>query len=128
MILAIDRGEVDGVCESYDSAYSKRPDWFDKRIVNVLFQAGVEPNPEIKNAPFLFDLIKNAEHKQALEFLYAGQGIGRPFIAPPDMPPAVTKAVRDGFRRHHEGPRVHRRRQEAASSTSTPRTARSLRS
>jgi tripartite-type tricarboxylate transporter receptor subunit TctC len=97
VILAIDRGEVDGVCESYDSAYSKRPDWFDKRIVNVLFQAGTEPNPEVKNAPFLFDLIKNAEHKQALEFLYAGQGIGRPFIAPPDMPPAVTAAVRAAF-------------------------------
>jgi tripartite-type tricarboxylate transporter receptor subunit TctC len=97
VILAIDRGEVDGVCESYDSAYSKRPDWFDKRIVNVLFQAGVEPNPEVKNAPFLFDLIKSAEHKQALEFLYAGQGIGRPFIAPPDMPPAVTNAVRAAF-------------------------------
>ncbi|HZO48087.1 MAG TPA: hypothetical protein VFB68_19480 [Xanthobacteraceae bacterium] len=97
VILAIDRGEVDGVCESYDSAYSKRPDWFDKRIVNVLFQAGVEPNPEVKNAPFLFDLIKNAEHKQALEFLYAGQGIGRPFVAPPDMSPAVTKVVRDAF-------------------------------
>jgi tripartite-type tricarboxylate transporter receptor subunit TctC len=97
VILAIDRGEVDGVCESYDSAYGKRADWFDKRIVNVLFQAGTEPNPEIKNAPFLFDLIKNAEHKQALEFLYAGQGIGRPFIAPPDMPPAVTKVVRNAF-------------------------------
>ena len=40
VILAIDRGEVDGVCESYDSAYSKRPDWFDKGVVNVLFQAG----------------------------------------------------------------------------------------
>ena len=97
VILAIDRGEVDGVCESYDSAYGKRADWFDKRIVNVLFQAGTEPNPEVKNAPFLFDLIKNAEHKQALEFLYAGQGIGRPFIAPPDMPPAVTKVVRNAF-------------------------------
>jgi tripartite-type tricarboxylate transporter receptor subunit TctC len=97
VILAMDRGEVDGVCESYDSAYSKRPDWFDKRIVNVLFQAGVEPNPEVKNAPFLLDLIKNPEHKLALEFLYAGQGIGRPFIAPPDMPPAVVKALREAF-------------------------------
>ena len=97
VILAIDRGEVDGVCESYDSAYSKRQDWFDKGVVNVLFQAGAEPNPEVKNAPFLFDLIKNAEHKQALEFLYAGQGIGRPFVAPPDMSPAVTKMVRDAF-------------------------------
>ncbi|MCC6890545.1 MAG: hypothetical protein IT536_18635 [Hyphomicrobiales bacterium] len=97
VILAIDRGEVDGICESYDSAYGKRPDWFDKRIVNVLFQAGTEPNPQVKNAPYLFDLIKNSEHKQALEFLYAGQGIGRPFIAPPDMPPAVVKVVRAAF-------------------------------
>lgn len=97
VILAIDRGEVDGICESYDSAYGKRPDWFDKRIVNVLFQAGVEPNPEVKNAPFLLDLIKNPEHKLALEFLYAGQGIGRPFIAPPDMPPAVVKTLRAAF-------------------------------
>ena len=27
----------------------------------------------------------------------AGQGIGRPFIAPPDMSPAVTKVVRNAF-------------------------------
>jgi len=97
VILAMERGEVDGVCESYDSAYSKRPDWFNKRVVNILFQAASEPNPEIKNAPFLFDLIKNPEHKQALEYLYAGQGIGRPFVAPPGMSPEVTKMVRDAF-------------------------------
>ncbi len=52
---------------------------------------------EYQDAPFLFDLIKNPEHKQALEYLYAGQGIGRPFIAPPGMTPEVTKMVRDAF-------------------------------
>lgn len=97
VMLAVDRNEVDGICESYDSAYGKHPDWFEKGVVNVLFQAGPEPNPEIKNAPYLFDLIKNPEHKQALEFLYAGQGIGRPFVAPPDMPPAVVKVLREAF-------------------------------
>jgi tripartite-type tricarboxylate transporter receptor subunit TctC len=97
VILAMDRGEVDGVCESYDSAYGKRPDWFDKGVVNVLFQAGVERNPEVKNAPFLPDLIKDPQHKAAIEFLYAGQGIGRPFIAPPDLPPAVVKVLRAAF-------------------------------
>lgn len=97
VMLAIDRGEVDGICESYDSAYGKRPDWFDTGVVNVLFQAGPKPNPEVKKAPFLLDLVTNPEHKQALEFLYAGQGIGRPFIAPPDMPPVVVKTLRDAF-------------------------------
>src|SRR6185436_16442514 len=84
VMLAIERNEVDGICESYDSAHSKHPDWFDKGIVNVLFQAGAELDPDVK-APSIFDLVKDAEKKQALEFLYAGQGIGRPFIAPPGM-------------------------------------------
>ena len=90
VILAMERGEVDGVCESYDSAYSKRRDWFDKGMVNVLFQAGTEPNPTSRRAvPVRPDQERRA--KQAIEFLYAGQGIGRPFIAPPDMSPAAPR-------------------------------------
>jgi tripartite-type tricarboxylate transporter receptor subunit TctC len=96
VMLAIERNEVDGICESYDSAHSKHPDWFDKGVVNVLFQAGAEPDPDVK-APSIFDLVKDPEKKLALEFLYAGQGIGRPFIAPPGMAPAIVKAVRDAF-------------------------------
>jgi tripartite-type tricarboxylate transporter receptor subunit TctC len=97
VMLAIERGEVDGLCESYDSAYSKRTEWFDKGVVNILFQAGAEPNPEIKNAPFILDLVKDPEHKQALDFLYAGQGIGRPFVAPPDLPAGREKLLRAAF-------------------------------
>jgi tripartite-type tricarboxylate transporter receptor subunit TctC len=96
VMLAIERNEVDGICESYDSAHSKHPDWFDKGIVNVLFQAGAEVDPDVK-APSIFDLVKDPEKKQALEFLYAGQGIGRPFIAPPGMAPAAVKVIRDAF-------------------------------
>ena len=32
-----------------------------------------------------------------LEFLYAGQDIGRPFVAPPDLPPERLKMLRDAF-------------------------------
>src|SRR6202030_4785104 len=34
---------------------------------------------------------------QAIEFLYAGQGMGRPFVAPPDMPAERVKMLRDAF-------------------------------
>jgi tripartite-type tricarboxylate transporter receptor subunit TctC len=47
--------------------------------------------------PFVNDLAKNADDKTAIEFLYAGQGIGRPFIAPPDMPADRVKMVQDAF-------------------------------
>jgi tripartite-type tricarboxylate transporter receptor subunit TctC len=97
VFLAMERNEVDGICESLDSVVGKRPDWIKSKQVTVLFQGGVEPNPELKGVPFIVDLARNAEEKQAIEFLYAGQGIGRPFVAPPDMPLDRVKMLRDAF-------------------------------
>jgi tripartite-type tricarboxylate transporter receptor subunit TctC len=42
-------------------------------------------------------MARNAGEKQAIEFLYAGQGIGRPFVAPPDLPADRLKMLRDAF-------------------------------
>jgi len=97
VFLAMERGEVDGICESLDSVVGKRPDWISSKKVTVLFQGGVEPSPELKDVPFVNDLAKNEEQKQAIEFLYAGQGIGRPFVAPPDLPADRLKMLRDAF-------------------------------
>lgn len=97
VFLAMERGEVDGICESLDSVSGKRPDWISTKTVTLLFQAGPKPNPEIKDVPFILDFAKTAEDKSALEFLYAGQGIGRPFVAPPDLPPPTLKMLRDAF-------------------------------
>jgi hypothetical protein len=97
VVLAMERGEVDGYCESLESVYSKRPDWIPSKTVNVLFQGGVRPNPEIKDVPFINDLAKTEDDRRAIEFLYAGQGIGRPFFAPPALPPDVLKMLREGF-------------------------------
>src|SRR5215213_10662014 len=97
VVLAMERGEVEGYCESLESVHSKRPDWIPNKTVNVLFQGGVQPNPELKGVPFINDLAKSDDDRRAIEFLYAGQGIGRPFFAPPDLPPDVLKMLRDGF-------------------------------
>src|SRR5262245_43233711 len=96
VFLAMERGEVDGICESLDSVISKRPDWIARKKINVLFQGGAQPNPEIKDVPFIVDLA-GEQQTQAIELLYAGQGIGRPFVAPPDMPADRVKMVREGF-------------------------------
>jgi tripartite-type tricarboxylate transporter receptor subunit TctC len=97
VFLAMERNEVDGICESLDSVIGKRPDWIESKKVNVLFQGGVEPNPTLKGVPFIVDLARNADEKQSIEFLYAGQGIGRPFVAPPDLPADRLKMLRDAF-------------------------------
>ena len=97
VFLAIERGEVDGICESLDSVIAKRPDWIEKGKVNVLFQGGAQPNPTLKAVPYIVDLARNADEKQEIQFLYAGQGIGRPFVAPPDLPADRLKMLRDAF-------------------------------
>jgi tripartite-type tricarboxylate transporter receptor subunit TctC len=97
VFLAMERGEVDGICESLDSVHGKRPDWIEKKTVTLLFQGGAEVNQEIKEIPSILTMAKDADTKQAIEFLYAGQGIGRPFVAPPDLSPEVLKMLRDAF-------------------------------
>ena len=96
VFLAMERGEVDGMCESLDSVVGKRPDWLETKKVRILFQGGSEPNPHV-DAPFVLDLAKTEAQKAEITFLYAGQGIGRPFVAPPNLPADKLKMLREAF-------------------------------
>ena len=96
VFLAMERGEVDGICESLDSVIGKRPDWIASGKVRILFQGGAEVNPHVK-APFVSELAKTDEQKAAIRFLYAGQGIGRPFVAPPGLPADKLAGLREAF-------------------------------
>ncbi len=97
VFLAMERGEVDGMCESLDSVSGKRPDWIPQKKINILFQAGAEKNASIPDVPYILDLVRADETKADLKFLYAGQGIGRPFVAPPGMAADKLKTLRSAF-------------------------------
>ena len=95
--LAMERGEVEGFCEGVDGIVAKRPNWIPDKVITLLLQGGAERNAELKDVPFIIDHAKNDGDRQALEFLYAAEGIGRPFFAPPDLPPAVLAMARNAF-------------------------------
>jgi len=97
VVLAMERGEVEGYCESLESVIGKRPDWIPSKTINVLFQGGVKPDPSLSGVPFINDLAKSPDDRRAIEFLYAGQGIGRPFFAPPGLAPEVYRMLRTAF-------------------------------
>jgi tripartite-type tricarboxylate transporter receptor subunit TctC len=97
VFLAMERGEVEGICESLDSVKNRRPEWIPRKTVAVLLQGGAQPNPDLKDVPFVLDLARTDEQRQAIEYLYAGQGIGRPFVAPPDLPPERLRMLRAAF-------------------------------
>ncbi|CAN0471329.1 unnamed protein product, partial [Phaeothamnion confervicola] len=97
VFLALERGEVEGFCESFDSLQNRRPDWIANKKINILFHGGAAPNPELKGTPFVLDFARTPEERETLKYLYAGQGIGRPFVGPPGLPPERLKMLRDAF-------------------------------
>jgi tripartite-type tricarboxylate transporter receptor subunit TctC len=97
VFLAMERNEVEGICESFDSVMQRKPDWIPKKTVNVLLQAGADSPAALKGVPNVMELAKSDDERKTLEFLYAGQDIGRPFVAPPGLPPERLKLLRDAF-------------------------------
>jgi tripartite-type tricarboxylate transporter receptor subunit TctC len=97
VFLAMERGEVAGVCEALDSIVSRRPDWIQGKKVVPILQGGAEPDPELKDVPFVLDLARDNEERQAIAFLYAGEGVGRPYVAPPELPESRLAILRAAF-------------------------------
>jgi tripartite-type tricarboxylate transporter receptor subunit TctC len=93
--LAIERGEVQGICVSYDTI--ARESIFQSGAVHVLFQAAEKPDPRLKGVPFAVDLAKSEQERQALDLFLARTNVGRPFIAPPGVPEDRLKILRSAF-------------------------------
>jgi tripartite-type tricarboxylate transporter receptor subunit TctC len=96
--LAMERGELDGLAYwSWSSITAIHPDWVRDKKVNLLFQTGVDPIPELPDVPRIRNLVANPTDRGALAFLLAREIMGRPFFAPPDLPPDRATALRSAF-------------------------------
>jgi len=94
ILLAVERGEVMGMCSSFDPL-TQQPVYKAGKL-RVLFQAALTPNKQI-DAPVPTSFLTNETQRQALEFVVAREDIGRPFFAPPDIPPDRLQALRRAF-------------------------------
>ena len=117
VFLAMERGEVDGICESLDSVHGKRPDWVEK-TVTLLFQGGAQPNPEIKEV--LCPAICQGRRHQKGDRISLRRSGHRPPLRG-SARPAAGSAQNDArcLQRDHEGPGLHCR-SEAAQARSGP--------
>ena len=95
IFLAMERGEVDGFSTFYSSIMATRPNWIAEGKVKMIVQYGPEREPAIKDVPFAEDLVKNDPEKlQLLRAAAAPLSLGRPFAAPPGVPPERVAALR----------------------------------
>lgn len=92
--LAVERGELDGDCVSWDSVPVT---WIRDKKAYVFIRISKVTAPGIENVPFVGDFAKTQEQKQIINLLTAHNRIFRPFIAAKDTPPDRLKALRDGF-------------------------------
>ncbi len=85
--LAMERGEVDGLCGlSWSTIKTRHADWLKNHTVNIIVQAALKKEPEIASVPLASDLVSKPEQLQIMKLLLTAQAMARPFAAPPDIP------------------------------------------
>ena len=93
--LAMERGEVDSYGVTFwSSLTSTKPNWLPEKKIRILVQYGPEKETDLPDVPFGPDLIKKEEDRLLMEAAYAPLAAGRPFVAPPGLPPERTAALR----------------------------------
>ncbi len=99
ILLALERGEVDGLC-GYDWSGLKavRPNMI-KDGFNYLLQVTVEPVPELDamNVPNASTFANNETDRAALELIAGQQMFGRPYALAPEVPKDRVQLLRAGF-------------------------------
>lgn len=98
IMLAMERGEVDGLCGlSYSTIVSAHPDWLKNKSINIVVQAGLYRNPALKDVPSLMDLTTRETQRQVVKLAVAPQAMARPFAVGPDVPADRLAALRKAF-------------------------------
>jgi hypothetical protein len=86
VILAMERGEVDGLCGlSWSTIKTRHAEWLTGHAVNIIVQAALKKEPEIAAVPLATDLVSGPEQLQIIRLLLASQAMARPFAAPPEL-------------------------------------------
>ena len=94
ILLAMENGEVEAMASPFwSSLKTARPDWYQEGKIRFLFQYG-DSHPELKGVPLALDLLKTEADKTLLVAASAPLNLGRPFGAPPGIPPDRLAALR----------------------------------
>ena len=100
IMVAIERGEAEGLCGiDWSSFKTQRPQWLRDKTAHVIIQAAAGPNAELAalNVPNLLSFVKSDLDKQAVTLVTGQQVFSRPYVAPPGVPAAQAKILRDAF-------------------------------
>jgi tripartite-type tricarboxylate transporter receptor subunit TctC len=95
VVIAIERGEVDGLFTHEGSIANSRPDMITSGAVRPLVQS----YPALPAVPLLSDVVRDANTKALLSLVTAPSRIGLPLLGPPNIPPDRLNVLRASYLR-----------------------------
>jgi hypothetical protein len=99
----MDRGEVEGICQTVTSLRNFRPGWIESGKWRVLLNMEREPLAEYKS-PSVFQFVKTEEQRRIIALYSSSIELGRPIVAPPGTPADRVAALRRAFHAAIEDP------------------------
>ena len=96
VVLAMQRKELEGICQTTTAFMSGAQQLLDDGTFRILFTTEREPVAELK-VPTVYSLAKTDEQRKILEFHASSLELGRPIVAPPNVPADRVDALRRAF-------------------------------
>lgn len=96
IFLAMERGEVEGICTSMSGIEATRPGWIAEGKLRVLFNMEEKPVPGI-DAPSIYSFARTDEQRQILAFFTSSAELGWPVAAAPGVPKDRVEALRRAY-------------------------------
>ena len=96
--IALERAEITGRVWDMEGIKAARPQWLKDGTIRVLAQLAPQKMPEVSaDVPLVKEFVTNDEDRRVLDVIFMSTILARPYIAPPGLPPARAKALRDAF-------------------------------
>src|SRR5215470_13253311 len=96
-LLALQRGEVQGIGSTGLADILGRPEFLEKKLVNLLYVIDTVRSPKIADVPTVVEVGISEEDRKILSLLGNPSSIGQTVMGPPDIPEDRTAALRQGF-------------------------------
>lgn len=96
--LAVQRGEVDGICGmSVSSIKAQYQHMIDSGEMKLIIQMGPHKDQSFGDIPSIFDYAKTDEQRQIFSLAFDQLALGKPFMAPPGIPDDRYEALSEAF-------------------------------
>ncbi len=97
VMLAMERGEVEGLSSTYDGLKTQREEWVTQKKVNIVVQYLLRRHPELPDVPTSAEVASTPEQATILRTVSSASEIGKFILTTPGVPADRVAALRKAF-------------------------------